>query len=60
MKIPGNMFCTFCGKNTKEIEILITAPNQHAICDECIDLCLVIIATKKAEEKVENAAGEGI
>ncbi|MCK5508752.1 MAG: ATP-dependent Clp protease ATP-binding subunit ClpX, partial [Desulfobacterales bacterium] len=33
-----NLFCSFCGKNQKEVTKLIAGPAVY-ICDECIQLC---------------------
>jgi ATP-dependent Clp protease ATP-binding subunit ClpX len=37
-----NLFCSFCGKNQKEVSKLIAGPAVY-ICDECIQLCSEII-----------------
>ncbi len=47
-----NLFCSFCGKNQKEVEKLIAGPAVY-ICDECIQLCSEIIE----EEKDKDADG---
>lgn len=47
-----NLFCSFCGKNQKEVKKLIAGPAVY-ICDECIQLCSEII-----EEETEKDAGE--
>jgi ATP-dependent Clp protease ATP-binding subunit ClpX len=47
-----NLFCSFCGKNQKEVKKLIAGPAVY-ICDECIQLCSEII-----EEENEKDAGE--
>ena len=39
----GNLSCSFCGKNQKEVKKLIAGPTVY-ICDECIGLCNDIIA----------------
>jgi ATP-dependent Clp protease ATP-binding subunit ClpX len=38
----GNLTCSFCGKNQREVKKLIAGPSVY-ICDECIDLCNDII-----------------
>jgi len=50
-----NLFCSFCGKNQKEVTKLIAGPAVY-ICDECIQLCSEIIEeeTEKDAETVEN------
>ena len=50
-----NLFCSFCGKNQKEVTKLIAGPAVY-ICDECIQLCSEIIEeeTKKDPGDVQN------
>ena len=43
-----NLFCSFCGKNQKEVTKLIAGPAVY-ICDECIELCNEIV-----DEEDEN------
>ncbi len=40
--IKNDLFCSFCGKNQKEVAKLIAGPAVY-ICDECIRLCNEII-----------------
>ena len=37
--------CSFCGKSQKQVKKLIAGPGVY-ICDECIDLCNEIIASR--------------
>src|ERR1700733_5971995 len=39
--------CSFCGKSQTEVKTLVAGPGVF-ICDECVQLCQVVIA-KKAE-----------
>jgi len=48
--LTENLFCSFCGKNQKEVNKLIAGPAVY-ICDECIQLCSEIIE----EENDKNA-----
>ncbi len=50
-----NLFCSFCGKNQKEVTKLIAGPAVYT-CDECIQLCSEIIEeeTKKDAGDVQN------
>ncbi len=48
-------FCSFCGKNQKEVQKLIAGPSVY-ICNECIKLCGEII---EDEEKEKAAESEG-
>ena len=47
-----DLFCSFCGKNQKEVTKLIAGPAVY-ICDECIQLCSEII-----EEESEQGGGQ--
>ena len=51
----NNLFCSFCGKNQKEVTKLIAGPAVY-ICDECIQLCSEIIdeETEKDSGDIEN------
>ena len=55
-KDEGNdqFFCSFCGKNQKEVKKLIAGPSVY-ICNECIKLCGEIIEDEEKEKKT----GEG-
>lgn len=44
-----NLFCSFCGKNQKEVKKLIAGPAVY-ICDECIHLCDEIIREENEKE----------
>ncbi|HEY3175882.1 MAG TPA: ATP-dependent Clp protease ATP-binding subunit ClpX [Candidatus Polarisedimenticolia bacterium] len=47
--------CSFCNKNQRDVKKLIAGPTVY-ICDECVDICLDIIAEEKdtAEPKVRT------
>jgi ATP-dependent Clp protease ATP-binding subunit ClpX len=58
----GNLCCSFCGKNQREVKKLIAGPTVY-ICDECIELCNDIIAEEgqkdsaaKPSEKIPKPA----
>ncbi len=51
----GNLSCSFCGKNQKEVKKLIAGPTVY-ICDECIGLCNDII--DEEIEKEEQSIGQ--
>ncbi|MCP3952074.1 MAG: ATP-dependent Clp protease ATP-binding subunit ClpX [Desulfobacterales bacterium] len=44
-----NLFCSFCGKNQKEVKKLIAGPAVY-ICDECIQLCSEIIEEEREQD----------
>ena len=49
-EVNDNLFCSFCGKNQKEIKKLIAGPAVY-ICDECIQLCSEIIEEETDKEE---------
>ncbi len=49
----GNLVCSFCGKNQREVKKLIAGPTVH-ICDECIELCNDIIAEEAEKEDLRT------
>ena len=48
-----NLFCSFCGKNQKEVKKLIAGPAVY-ICDECIQLCGEIIDEENEKDIRES------
>ncbi len=46
-------FCSFCGKNQKEVKKLIAGPSVY-ICNECINLCGEIIEDEEKEKKADK------
>jgi len=55
----GRYYCSFCGKDQREIKKLIAGP-AVMICDECVDLCREIIGTEQSRdaEKAETVSRE--
>jgi ATP-dependent Clp protease ATP-binding subunit ClpX len=47
--------CSFCGKTQKQVLKLIAGPGVY-ICDECVALCIEIIAEEVAEDLGEQVA----
>ena len=41
--------CSFCNKNQRDVKKLIAGPTVY-ICDECVDICLDIIAEERSKE----------
>ncbi len=50
-----SLFCSFCGKNQKEVKKLIAGPTVF-VCDECVELCMDIIKedSKNNKSKVKK------
>tara|TARA_B100001057_G_scaffold459467_1_gene509642 strand:- start:2868 stop:4130 length:1263 start_codon:yes stop_codon:yes gene_type:complete len=44
------LFCSFCGKNQKEVKKLIAGPTVF-VCDECVELCMDIIKEDNKNNK---------
>jgi ATP-dependent Clp protease ATP-binding subunit ClpX len=44
----GTLFCSFCGKSQHDVKKLIAGPAVF-VCDECVALCVTIIAAEPAE-----------
>lgn len=53
----GNLCCSFCGKNQREVKKLIAGPTVY-ICDECIELCNDIIAEEGQKDPGSATAPE--
>ncbi len=51
--IGDNLFCSFCGKNQKDVTKLIAGPAVY-ICDECIQLCSEIIEEENEKDAVDT------
>jgi ATP-dependent Clp protease ATP-binding subunit ClpX len=53
-------YCSFCGKSQDDVLVLIAGPGATYICDECNDLCVIIVADHRkradAQAKVNAAA----
>ena len=51
----ANLSCSFCGKSQREVKKLIAGPTVF-ICDECVDICLDIIAEDRMMEQQQDAS----
>ena len=47
-----SLFCSFCGKNQKEVKKLIAGPTVF-VCDECVELCMDIIKEDTIDNKTK-------
>ena len=50
-----SLYCSFCGKNQKEVKKLIAGPTVF-VCDECVELCMDIIKedSKNSKTKIKK------
>ncbi|MBP7147569.1 MAG: ATP-dependent Clp protease ATP-binding subunit ClpX [Acidobacteria bacterium] len=46
----GELRCSFCNKSQRDVRKLIAGPTVY-ICDECVDICLDIIAEEREPEE---------
>ena len=51
-----SLFCSFCGKNQKEVRKLIAGPTVF-VCDECVELCMDIIKEESKDNLVKHQDG---
>lgn len=47
------LYCSFCGKSQAEVKKLVAGRGVY-ICDECIEVCINIVADEMAEEASKN------
>jgi ATP-dependent Clp protease ATP-binding subunit ClpX len=45
-KVTAALTCSFCGKHQRQVNKLIAGPDVY-ICNECVDLCVEIIAKER-------------
>jgi len=46
---PKERFCSFCERSSTVLALLIAAPHNVYICEECVDVCTKILNEAKAE-----------
>lgn len=46
MKKNDKYYCSFCGKIQDEVSMIFDGPDNHDICDECVDSCVSIMYEK--------------
>lgn len=50
----NGIYCAFCGKPKEMAKRLVAGPNGLFICDECLDLCNMILEEEDAESVSED------
>ena len=53
METRTDLKCSFCGKSSRQVEWLLMEHGRICICDECVDLCVVILAEKRTQKRNE-------
>ena len=46
--------CSFCAKSNEEVYMIIAGPAVY-ICDECVDICALLIAGERAARDRRNS-----
>ncbi len=46
---PPTLRCSFCNKSQRDVKKLIAGPAVY-ICDECVDICLDIVAEDRTDD----------
>lgn len=42
-------YCSFCGKNDREVEVILAGAAAAFICNECVDAAVEQVAAKRRE-----------
>lgn len=50
--------CDFCGKDQHQVSHIIAGPRPAAICNECVDGCVEIIADSRKAREAKEWGGE--
>lgn len=48
-KPEENAACSFCGKLTKDVEIMFSGGEHLAICNECVTRCMAVMDDRKSD-----------
>lgn len=48
--MSDTLYCSFCAKSQHVVNVLIAGPTV-LICDECVDMCTVIVAENRAKRR---------
>jgi ATP-dependent Clp protease ATP-binding subunit ClpX len=47
-RVTAALTCSFCGKHQRQVNKLIAGPGVY-ICNDCVDLCVEIIAQERSK-----------
>ncbi len=53
-KVKGELYCSFCGRTSREASSLIEGPNQVFICNHCVDSANEIIKSNLSHQESMN------
>ncbi len=54
-KNPSRQFCSFCGKDEKQVRFMVPGRNGINICNNCVSICQMVI--EGYSQQMENKAG---
>ena len=52
-------YCSFCGRNEEQVDLLIPSPSGIFICDFCVDLCAQLIYEHSEEQEAASDSDFG-
>jgi hypothetical protein len=52
-EIMETVYCSFCARPSTEVDRVVAGPGVH-ICNECVDLCVQVLAVEKKTDEVEG------
>ena len=52
--LNNGLECAFCGKPKEHAKRLVAGPNGLYICDECLELCNMILEEEESESTFEE------
>ena len=50
----NGLYCAFCGKPKELARKLVAGPNGLYICDECLEICNMILSEEDADTEIES------
>jgi ATP-dependent Clp protease ATP-binding subunit ClpX len=51
------MYCSFCGRSDSEVALMIAAPAQAWICDNCVQICMDMIFKNLRQDRAAATPG---
>jgi ATP-dependent Clp protease ATP-binding subunit ClpX len=54
MRIDGRLSCSFCGKRSEEVKVLVAGPQDVFICNECVMTCVEILIDETLPSNVRE------
>jgi hypothetical protein len=58
MQTKNLRVCSFCWRTSKEVDLMVAGPDMVNICEDCIEVCVRIIAERKNKLKEKSTTDE--